>query len=95
MMDVDAVWLQNTMNDVFPQFWSVIGKKDRFLRMCLGSLIHHCVEVTAFAPSHIVQQHIPIFWDPSIIAGIIKKVKVLFMYGSPESNTLLEYIPTM
>jgi hypothetical protein len=49
--EVDAVWLQNTMNNVFPQFWSVVGM-GQVLRMCLASLIHHCDEVTAFAPEY-------------------------------------------
>jgi hypothetical protein len=81
--DVDAVWLQNTINDVFPQFRSVVGM-DRVLRMCLASLIHHRDEVTAFAPSHIARRNIPIFCDPSRIACAIEKVKLVHAWESRE-----------
>jgi hypothetical protein len=77
--DVDAVWLQNTMKDVFPQFWSVVGT-GRVLRMCLASLIHHRAKVTAFALSHIAWQNLPIVCDPSLIAVIIEKVKVVYAW---------------
>ena len=74
--NVDAVYLGNTMKYMFPQFWNIVGM-DPVLRICLVSLINHRDEVTGFAPDHIVLQNIPMFFDPSRIAGLVEKVQVV------------------
>jgi hypothetical protein len=60
--------------------------------MLLASLRNHRNEVTAFAPSHIVRCNIPICCDPSIIAGIIKNIKVVHAWESQELHLLKELV---
>ena len=56
---VDANWMTETIQKVFPNFQSVVGM-DHILHISLASLIHHQEKVMAFDANHIARS-IPIF----------------------------------